>query len=296
VRVLTKDRDVRVLSVAAENLLAEPSFGGIVVSGRDITAQVELEEQLRRAQRLEAVGRLASGVAHDFNNLLVVIQGYAELFRDRLRKTGEDAEELDQVIDASERAAVLVRQMLAFSREQVLDPRQVNLNAVLRGLEGMLRPLVGDAVDLRLELEPGLSDVFADSGQIEQAIMNLAANGRDAMPDGGTLTIATANVAVEHEAPLRGEGLVEPGRYATLTVVDEGVGMDDETQARIFEPFFSTKGPEHGTGLGLATVYGFVTQSGGSVVVESEPGRGSAFTVYLPAATGVAAVPQLLPG
>ena len=234
---------------------------------RDISGRRKLEEQLRQAQKMEAIGQLAGGVAHDFNNLLTVISGYGRLAQRRIGD-GPGADELSEVERATERATQLTRQLLAFSRQQVMDPVTLDLNEVMSGLLPMLDRLIGEDVSVAVLPADGLPAVRADRAQVEQVIINLAINARDAMPTGGTLTIETA---VDDE-------------HVRLAVTDTGVGMTREVTERIFEPFFTTKGPSQGTGLGLATVHGIVTQSGGQVTVYSEPGLGSTFRVYLPAA------------
>jgi PAS domain S-box-containing protein len=236
----------------------------------------QLEDQLRQAQKMEAVGQLAGGVAHDFNNLLLALRGYGELAL-RAMALGEDArEEVEQMLRASDRAAALTKQLLAFSRRQVLQPQVVDLNFVVSELEKLLARLIGEDVDVESVSADGPTCVHADRGQLEQVITNLALNARDAMPNGGRLTIevSTRTIDDRHRLPL------EPGRYAVLAVSDTGEGMDAETAALVFEPFFTTK--ELGTGLGLSTVHGIVKQSGGHVWVYSEPGGGTTFKIYLP--------------
>ncbi|MEW6545018.1 MAG: PAS domain-containing protein [Nitrospirota bacterium] len=242
--------------------------------------QAELEEELRQSQKMEAIGRLAGGLAHDFNNLLMVIQGYGELLREQFGQDRTVATNLGQIRQAAESAGLLVRQLLAFSRKQVLDPRVLDLNAVIGGIGGMIRRLLGEDIDLAVSLAPNLGAVKADQGQVEQVLMNLAANARDAMPQGGRVTIETTNI--EMTEPQRRGQVVVPGPYVMLAVSDTGVGMDAATQARIFEPFFTTKTQGKGTGLGLSSVYGIVKQSGGYIFVYSEPGRGTTFKIYLP--------------
>jgi PAS domain S-box-containing protein len=255
-----------------------------VLFGVDITEQKVLEEQLRHAQKMEAVGRLAGGVAHDFNNLLTVITGYGQ-FLHRQLETGSPFEGFAaEILNAAQRASALTRQLLAFSRRQVLRPRVLDLNTVVSDMERMLGRLIGEDVELVSQLAPGLDRVQVDPGQIEQVVMNLAVNARDAMPNGGRLTIRTGNVTLDADAA-RAHGLAKAGAYVMLTVADTGVGMDAATRARIFEPFFTTKEAGKGTGLGLATVYGIVAQSGGAVDVESAPAEGAAFTIYLPITT-----------
>jgi len=251
----------------------------------DVTEKYKLEEQLRQAQRMEAVGRLAGGIAHDFNNLLTVINGYAAIVLKRLRPEDPLRRDLEPVAQAGERAAGLTRQLLAFSRGQVMQPRIVDLNETLRSLEPMLARLVREDIDLKVMPASTLWKVKIDPTQIEQVILNLAINSADAMPGGGELTIETANVTL-NEAYARDHIDVTPGPHVLLAVSDTGIGMDSVTQARIFEPFFTTKG--RGTGLGLSTAYGIVKQSGGNIWVYSEPNRGTIFKVYLPAAVGSA--------
>ena len=238
------------------------------------------EEEFRQSQKLEAVGKLAGGIAHDFNNLLTVINGYSDLLLRSLKDAGV-VEKVEEIRKAGGRAATLTRQLLAFSRKQVLQPVVLNLNSVIPDMDKMLRRLIGAGIDLLTVLDPDLWHCKADSGQIEQVIMNLVINAQDAMPGGGKLTIETANVQLDdHYA--RGHLTVEPGAYVMLAVSDTGHGMDAETQAQIFEPFFTTKEKDRGTGLGLSTVYGITRQSGGNIWVYSEVGGGTTFKIYLP--------------
>jgi two-component system cell cycle sensor histidine kinase/response regulator CckA len=251
------------------------------VFAEDVTERRVLERQLRMAQKMEAVGRLSGGIAHDFNNLLGVIIGYSQVLKRSLGSVSPLFEHAEEIEKASQRAVSLTRQLLAFSRQQVLEPVILNLNTLVSDMEKMLPRLIGEDVTLELNLDPVLEQVKADLGQIEQVIMNLAVNARDAMPDGGKLTIQTANVdldlAYTHQHP--GSRV---GQYVMLAVTDTGTGIDPEIQSQIFEPFFTTKERDKGTGLGLATVYGVVKQSGGYITVDSEKGKGACFSVYLP--------------
>ena len=242
----------------------------------------QAEEQLRHAQKLEAVGRLAGGVAHDFNNLLTAIIGYSELLESRLQNNRAALQDVQMIRQAGERAARLTKQLLAFSRKQLLQPLVLDLNELVREIEKLLQRVIGEHFKIVHVLRAEDPRVRADPGQLEQVILNLGVNARDAMPRGGVLTITTANVRLDPMALQRRGADVAPGDYVTLTVSDTGSGMSAETKARIFEPFFTTKGPGKGTGLGLATVYGIIKQSGGGITVESEPERGSVFTIYLP--------------
>jgi len=248
---------------------------------QDVTERRALEKQLRVAQKMEAIGRLSGGIAHDFNNLLGVILGYIQLMKQGLVPGNSSYEYAEEIEKASRRAVALTRQLLAFSRQQVLEPVILNLNTLVSDMEKMLPRLLGEDIHLRLMLDPAIGQVKADPGQIEQVVMNLAVNARDAMPDGGKLTVETANATLDSAFALEHPGSV-PGEYVTLAVTDTGIGMDPETQSQIFEPFFTTKGRDKGTGLGLATVYGVVKQSSGYIAVESEKGKGSSFKVYLP--------------
>jgi len=245
----------------------------------------QLEEQLRQAQKMEALGRLAGGVAHDFNNLLTVIRGHSELMLDRLAPGEALYSHSQQIQKTADRAASLTRQLLAFSRRQVLQGKVVDINVLIPDMGKLLRRLVREDIELSLQLgdSPGL--VKADPGQLEQALLNLTVNAGDAMPLGGKLTIETENVVVDTEYAMVRPSL-EPGQYVLVSVTDTGHGMDAATKARIFEPFFTTKEPGKGTGLGLAMVYGVVKQSGGFIWVESEPGKGSRFELYLPRTEG----------
>jgi two-component system, cell cycle sensor histidine kinase and response regulator CckA len=283
-------RDGTVVWVYANNSVVQDAAGTplyFLAYIRDVSERKILEEQLRQAQKMEAVGQLAGGVAHDFNNLLTAIIGNSELL---LRTIDlEDRRRLDvlEINRAAHRAATLTRQLLAFSRKQVLQPRIVDLNGVVAELTAMLRRIIGEHVELRLQLEPGLGRVLADPSQLEQVITNLAVNARDAMPSGGTLTIRTANMDEAQVSLSSPESSPLLGPLVELSVSDNGVGMDERTQARLFEPFFTTKELGRGTGLGLATVYGIVRQSGGQIRVSTRLHHGSTFTIYLPMAEGV---------
>ena len=259
-----------------------PVFVSIV---QDVTGRRELEAQLRQTQKMEAIGHLAGGIAHDFNNLLTAISGYAQLLANDLGPADERRADVEQILDASVRAARLTRQLLAFSRRQVLHPEILDLNGIVHGIDALLRPLIGDTIVLTVALDPELGSVRADPSQLEQVIMNLMTNARDAMPAGGRLTIETANVELDR-AYVASHVDSHSGPHVMLAVSDTGVGMDAATMARLFEPFFTTKEPGKGTGLGLATTYGIVKQSGGNIWVYSEPGRGTTFKVYLPRVEG----------
>ncbi|MBC7789381.1 MAG: PAS domain-containing protein [Anaerolineae bacterium] len=255
---------------------------------RDISAKLRLEEQLRQAQKMDAVGRLAGGIAHDFNNLLAAIKVHCELLTDQLDTDCAARTDAEEISKAADRAATLTRQLLAFSRKQVLQPKILDVNQIVREMERMLSRLIGENITLTTELAPNLNLVKADPGQIEQVIMNLAVNSRDAMPAGGRVTIQTSNVRVD-EVNSRQHPELTAGSYALLTVTDTGTGMDFPTQGLIFEPFFTTKDPGKGTGLGLSTVYGIVKQSGGHISVQSELGVGTTFNIYLPLVAGAPA-------
>ena len=257
------------------------SFRDVTERNRAAVALRESEDQLRQSQKMDAIGRLAGGVAHDFNNLLTVILGYAEQLLERLDAREPLRTAALEIQGAAERAAALTRQLLAFSRKQVLEPRMLDLNAVLSGTSGLLRRLISEDVQLDVRLDPGLGRVIADEHQVQQVIMNLAINARDAMPEGGRLTLSTRNETLD-ESYAQQHLPLAPGEYVLLTVADTGIGMDAATRARAFEPFFTTKEPGKGTGLGLATVYGIIKQSGGYIWVYSEPGHGTVFKIYLP--------------
>ncbi|HEU4643414.1 MAG TPA: PAS domain S-box protein [Gemmatimonadaceae bacterium] len=272
--------------VAASGYLMRDAQGTpvrLIGTVRDLTLRKALEERLRQAQKLEAVGRLAGGIAHDFNNILTAILSSAELARGTVPEGSPAREDLDDIRRAIARGSTLTRQLLAFGRRQVMQPRILNLNEVVRGAERLLRRLISESIKLETSLEPELWPVRADPGQLEQALMNLAMNARDAMPAGGVLRIRTANRVVEEADARRGPAVL-PGAYVCLEVRDSGVGMDVATRERLFEPFFTTKEMWRGVGLGLATVYGIVEQSGGTIDVDSTPGQGSTFDILLPRA------------
>jgi PAS domain S-box-containing protein len=280
-RVIRKDGRVIWVSdtaVVVTGSDSRRSMEGIIV---DITERKLLEGQLQQSRRMEAVGRLAGGIAHDFNNLLTVIKGYTELALGRPKVQPELRTDIERIEDASERAAGLVRQLLAFSRRQVLQPKVLDLNGIVVGLDKLLRRLMDEDIEMVTLAGKGVGTIKADPGQIEQVIMNLVVNARDAMPEGGRLTIETSNVDLDG-GYAKDHASVKPGRYVMLVVSDTGIGMSAETVAHIFEPFYTTKESGRGTGLGLSTVYGIVKQSGGYIWVYSEPGKGSAFKVYLP--------------
>ena len=259
----------------------------LIVVLEDVSERRRLEERLRESEKLEAIGRLAGGVAHDFNNLLTAIIGYAQLLADSLDPDDPKAEDVDEIIKAAERSAALTGQLLAFSRKQVLVPAIIDVNALVRDTSVLLRRVIGEHIDLVTRLAPDLEPVSADRTQLEQIVINLAVNARDAMPSGGRLTIETSNTVID--AADFTDHTSDRGRYVMLAVSDTGMGMDAETKLRVFEPFFTTKEQGRGTGLGLATVYGIVKQSGGFIGVHSEPQQGATFKVYLPAVPGARA-------
>jgi len=280
-RLQHRDGSHRWMEVVANNLLAEPGVDGIVCNLRDVTERLDLEEHLRQARKMEAIGRLASGVAHDFNNLLTVIIGRVDLLRARRGAEPALVKDLGMVHEAARRAAELTEQLLAFGRKQIRQPRVVPLAPAVRALGGMLGRLIGEHIALQLQLDPDAGSVHMDPGQLDQVLMNLAVNARDAMPRGGRLAIGARPVEIDEEF-VRRHPAAHPGPYVVLSVADSGVGMDAQTQARIFEPFFTTKAPGKGTGLGLATVYGIISQSDGFIAVTSRVGGGTRFDIYLP--------------
>ncbi len=281
-RMRHKDGSWRTLESRASTILRGGQVERLVVVNRDITERKHLEEQFRQSQKMEAIGRLSGGVAHDFNNLLGVIIGYGEMVQEGTAPEAPLRPCVDEMLKAAHRAASLTRQLLAFSRQQVMDPRILDLNVVVRDMEKMLKRLIGEDVRLKTKLDPNLARIKADPGQIEQVIMNLAVNARDAMPNGGELVLQTTNFEIDEAFAKRYPYPVVTGKYLLFMVTDSGVGMEPGTRARIFEPFFTTKEKGKGTGLGLSTVYGVVKQSGGYIDVQSEVGAGACFKIYLP--------------
>ena len=271
-----RDGSIIDVEITAGRIVLDGRAAVLVVS-RDVTEHRKLQERLAEAEKMEAIGRLAGGVAHDFNNLLTVIGGYAAI----LREQPGASEPLDEIEHAAEQATALTGQLLAFSRRQVLRPTAVDVNEIVGGMGAMLERIIGDDVKVAIELTDGVSPVEADRAQIERVVLNLAANARDAMPRGGQLTISTANVELD-AAYVAAHGDVTPGPHVLLAISDSGTGMNEEVRRRLFEPFFTTKAGGGGTGLGLATVFGVVKQSGGSIYVYSEEGRGTTFKIYLP--------------
>jgi len=279
--IRTSTGQIREVSVSAE-LIELDGLTCVLAVTQDVTDTKQLEEQFRHAQKMEAIGRLAGGVAHDFNNVLSVVMGYSELSLERLDASDPVAKNLSQIKKAAKGAAALTRQLLAVSRQQILFPRVLDLNSVVKSLNDMLLRLIGEDVSLSFKAGDGLGCIEADLGQVQQILMNLVVNGRDAMPIGGKLIIETSNIDLEEGYVGSNAPAMFPGRFVMLSVSDTGCGMDRETTAHIFEPFFTTKAPGQGTGLGLSTVYGIVKQSNGHIWVYSEPGAGTTFKLYFP--------------
>jgi len=267
--------------VTARNLMHDPHVYGVIVTARDITDQKALELQFQHMQKMEAVGRLAGGVAHDFNNLLSVIQGNAQLALRAMHAESSGYDEVREIGLAADRAGVLTRQLLTFSRQQPLSMEELRPNVVIEEIERLLRRLLGDEVKLALSLEALTGSVRADRGQLEQVLMNLVVNARDAISGSGKVEVATGDTDVKQDFVRMHPG-TKPGKYVVISVNDTGDGMSPEVRARIFEPFFTTKERGKGSGLGLSTVYGIVQQCGGFLLVDSEVGRGSTFKIYLP--------------
>ena len=282
VEVRWKRQDGKAITVRLSGRAVKGETGDVVeVIAEDVTERRVLEDQFRQAQKMEAVGRLAGGVAHDFNNLLMVISGYTEVLMEHTAQDHALHPKIAAIQQASDRATTLTRQLLAFSRKQLLELKVVDVNAIVKDIERLLRPLIGENIELVTRLAGDLGRTRADAGQIEQVIMNLVVNSKDALPNGGKIIIQTANVSLEDDSS-RECSYIRPGPYVMLSIEDNGHGMDKETQSRIFEPFFTTKEKGKGTGLGLSTVYGIIKQSGGYVLAQSEVGRGTTFRIYLP--------------
>jgi two-component system, cell cycle sensor histidine kinase and response regulator CckA len=284
VEVRWKRNDQKIITVRLSGRAvrkATGEFDSFEMIAEDVTERRNLEDQLRQSQKMEAVGRLAGGVAHDFNNLLTVIKGYTELMLEEFREHDPLRGELEEIRKAADRASALTRQLLAFSRQQVLAPKVLDLNHVVTNMDKLLRRLLGADVELTTKLDPTIGRIKADPGQLEQVIMNLAVNARDAMPVGGKLLIETGNVDLDESFAREHVG-AKPGSFVMVAVSDNGAGMSETVRQRIFEPFFTTKEAGKGTGLGLSTVYGIVKQSGGYIWVYSEMGKGTTFKVYLP--------------
>ncbi|MFI5326812.1 MAG: response regulator, partial [Candidatus Rokuibacteriota bacterium] len=281
VELTRKDGARALLEVHMTSVLKDGNPVGRLGVARDISERRSLEDQLRQAQKMEGIGRLAAGVAHDFNNLLTAIGGRCYLVLGSLSAEDPLRREIEIIQGAAERAAKLTHQLLAFSRKQILEPRVLDLNATVTGIEPLLRRMIREDIEIAARLDPEAGRIKADAGQLEQVLLNLAVNASDAMPGGGSLTLGTRNVILDEDY-VRTHAGVEPGPYVLLSVSDTGHGMTAEVQARIFEPFFTTKEVGKGTGLGLATVYGIVKQSGGHIAVYSEVGHGTVFKVYLP--------------
>jgi PAS domain S-box-containing protein len=292
IRQLRVDGSCRWIEGVITNLLEQPRVSGIVVNYHDITSRKQAEQEhellaaeLQQAQKMEAVGKLAGGVAHNFNNLLTAISGYAELVLAKLPKDSEIRADAEEIKKATERATAVASSLLAFSRRRVFCRESLDLNEIVSGIDALLGQLIGDHIEIETTLAPGIEPIEGDRSQLEQVIVNLALNAHDAMPNGGALTIETASASLSEQLAAS-DGSLEPGRYVTLSVRDTGIGMDAETRAKIFEPFYTTKDADHGTGLGLSTVHAIVEEAGGRIFVESELNEGTTFTIYLPASGG----------
>jgi len=282
-RMRHKDGSWRLLESTASTILSESGkVEKLVVVNRDVTAHRRLEEQLRQAQKMDAIGRLSGGIAHDFNNLLGVIIGYGEFLDENIPKDSPLASSVSEILQSGRRAASLTKQLLAFSRQQVMEPKVLDLNVVVGDMEKLLHRLIGEHIELKSNFAGEASTVMADQSQIEQVLLNLAVNARDAMPKGGKLVVETQHAVIDETMTRQYPYPVLTGRYVLLAVSDSGIGMDTATRIRIFEPFFTTKDKGKGTGLGLSVVYGIVKQSGGYIHVYSEPGLGTTFKIYLP--------------
>ncbi len=281
-RVRHKDETWRTLACQVTNLRDRPAINGFLVTARDVTAAQQLERQFRQAQKMETVGNLAGGIAHDFNNVLTAVLGYSELALAHPELPADLHADIDEIQQAGQRAARLTRQLLAFSRQQPTEPKLVNITTVVNELSKMLERLIGEQIALEIKHEPDVAPMRVDPTHLEQVVINLVVNARDAMADGGTVALEIANVAVVTQI----EGGPVPGNYVRLSIRDTGVGMTEEVRARVFEPFFTTKEPGKGTGLGLSTCYGILQQANGGILIESEPGRGTTVHTYWPRATG----------
>jgi two-component system, cell cycle sensor histidine kinase and response regulator CckA len=291
VRIVLPSGEPRIVETQGRVVVDADGADKLIGTVQDVTNRVQLEMQLRQSQKMDAIGQLAGGVAHDFNNILTVIEGYANLLTKEQALDDGNREAVQEILDSSQRAAALTRQLLAFSRQQVLQPRLLDMNEAIGGVEKMLRRLIGENIEFVSRLEASLALVMADPGQIEQVLLNLALNSRDAMPHGGVLVVETANVLLD-DSHAANHPIQHPGMHVMLSVTDTGSGIEPNVMDRIFEPFFTTKENGKGTGLGLATVHGIVEQSGGHCCVRSQPGRGTTFSVYLPAHTVEAECPR----
>jgi two-component system cell cycle sensor histidine kinase/response regulator CckA len=289
--IIAKDGHRVVIEVNTRIIYENGAPIGMQGIARDISKRKQLEDQFRQSQKMEAIGVLAGGIAHDFNNMLTVINGYSDLTLKNMSLEDPLRHNIEEVKDAGDRAAMLTGQLLVFSRKQVLKPSVHNLSTAILNIEKMLRRIIRESIEFRMVLDPNLGNIKADPGQIEQVIMNLAINARDAMPDGGTLTIETQNVCLD-EGYVSQHIEIAPGPFVKMTVTDTGEGMNEETQRRVFEPFFTTKDLGRGTGLGLSTVYAIIKQSGGDIMVYSEVGHGTTFKIYLPCVDEVVQKPR----